>query len=162
MADDPRAPLPAEFQKWAALHGPGLAPDDCLNRFLLWLPTATVEERHAVTNSWNWGFGIAPLQWIASRPDCAKATAAMIFFDGEPIDTEDESEACKMLSEIREKWPAYPDHDIGYAPPRYVSNIPDDQDLEAIPLAMRRVIPGCSISTDGYHEGIPFRFFQNA
>jgi hypothetical protein len=147
-----------KLQLWAQAHK-GLAPAEQIRRFLAWLPAANSDEWHGVAASWNWGFGIQPLRWIISQPECGAATAALIFFDGEPLDTDDDSDVGKLLGEIRARWPHFPDHNVAYAPPRYVARI-GELHMDRIPLDIRQPRSGREISSEAYQEGIPISLFE--
>ncbi|GAA0320084.1 hypothetical protein GCM10009087_32990 [Sphingomonas oligophenolica] len=148
-----------QLQLWAETQT-GLAPAKQIGQFIAWLPTAHPDEWHGVAASWNWDFGVQPLRWIVSQRECGIATAALIFFDGEPLDAEHDSSAGTLLAEIRARWPNFPDNGVAYCPPRYVDDI-GDHHLNLIPLDMRQSRPGRDIASTAYHEGIPIAFFQS-
>lgn len=147
-----------QLQRWAETQT-GLAPVKRISQFVAWLPTANPDEWHGVAASWNWDFGVQPLRWIVSQPACGIATAALIFFDGQPLDAEQDKAVGALLDEIRARWPAFPDSGVAYRPPRYVEDI-GDRHLDLIPSDLRQSRPGRDIPTTAYHEGIPIVLFQ--
>lgn len=147
-----------QLQRWAETQS-GLAPVKRISQFVAWLPTANPDEWHGVAASWNWDFGIQPLRWIVSQPACGIATAALIFFDGQPLDAEQDKAAGALLDEIRARWPDFPDNGVAYRPPRYVEDL-GHHHLDLIPLELRQSRPGRDIPTTAYHEGIPIALFQ--
>ena len=52
--------------------------------FADWLNRASPAQWHQAADNWNWDYGIPPLQWIASQPDCDLATALLIYYRAEP------------------------------------------------------------------------------
>jgi len=47
-----------------------------------WLETHSPEDWHQVAIDWNWDAGLDILAWIASQPDCDRATAQHLIVNG--------------------------------------------------------------------------------
>ena len=147
-----------QLRLWAETQS-GLAPAKRIGQFVAWLPTANPDEWHGVAASWNWDFGVQPLRWIVSQRACGIATAALIFFDGEPLDAGHDKAVEALLGDIRARWPDFPDNGVAYRPPRYVETL-GNHHLDLIPLDLRQSRPGRELPATAYHEGIPIALFQ--
>ena len=80
--------------------------------FAEWLQKGSPADWHQAADNWNWDYGLAPLQWIVSQPDCDLATALLIYYRGEPSYylrwspadcPEHAREGCELLTTIRQR-----------------------------------------------------------
>lgn len=84
-----------------------------------WLETATPAQWHRVAQHWVWDHGTFALKWIAAQPACERATALLMFWQGDPCyfieDTPEERERrianrhCTedgfvLLAAIKQRW----------------------------------------------------------
>jgi len=51
---------------------------------IAWLETASPDDWHRAVLDFNWDWDIDPLFWIARQPQCDKATALTMFWQGQP------------------------------------------------------------------------------
>jgi hypothetical protein len=128
-----------------------------LKSYAAWLRAGSPHRWHDAAQNWNWDYGIVPLRWIATRGDCDRATALVIFFAGEPVDTPETGEVAELQELIRERWAAgsYSMHGIEFKLPSYMRTMAADRDVDRVPLAMRVTLDGEAVPTIDYVDGVP-------
>lgn len=152
--------------------------------FAAWLrDEAGPDERHWVAQNWNWDLGEEVLYWIVSRPDCDRATALDVFWNGQPeyflrfggdrSNVDDFSkDGFDLVSEISTRWQhgAYTRAELEFDPPHWevtLRSVPESRAKygelvdRLIPPSMLQRLPGRKIAPDGQQEGIPNRFWPD-
>jgi hypothetical protein len=152
--------------------------------FATWLRAeASADERHWVATNWNWDLGEEVLYWIVTRPDCDRATALDVFWNGQPeyglrygLDRSKvphhELNVFDLVAEISARWQhgAYTRAELSFDPPHFdviLRSEPFERarygDLyeRLIPSSMLQRLPGRTIPSDGQQEGIPHRFWPD-
>jgi hypothetical protein len=151
--------------------------------FEKWLKEeGTPEDRHIFVLGANWDFtDIKLFEWIASQPDCDKATALVLFWKGQGdyyAKFANESEVppvnvdgYRLARLIRDRWASgkYIHSNIAFEMEKDVwkQNFAEIDSalgpnaLGKIPVSMRQDIAGKRLSENCCTEGIPNRFWPN-
>ncbi|MBW4022181.1 MAG: DUF4274 domain-containing protein [Proteobacteria bacterium] len=156
-----------------------LSDDPVISAFTRWLVTeAGPDDWHRVASGWNWDAGEDPLWWIATRPDCDKATALMMLWKtaanhptgdtGEDCADDDEHD---LNQAIRSRWDSgfYVRSELSFDFRRdvYLSDLVAchrhfGDAVEMIMPPDMRQLEGRILETFGCVEGIPARFWDLA
>jgi hypothetical protein len=153
------------------------------SRFENWIKTeGTPEDRHVFALGANWDFtDITLFEWIASQPDCDKATALVLFwkvhgdyyakFENEADVPPVNIDGYRLAKLIRDRWISGKyvrsqisfemEKDVGKQNFSEIDAALGPNALEKIPASMRQDIAGQRISKNCCTEGIPNRFWPN-
>ncbi len=133
------------------------------------LRSANPDEWHAFATQWNWDNGLAPLIWIAKRPECDRATAAHIYWGlgpeyfakygcEEPDPGYWDDLSYSTIQDIVERWERgfYRRSELRWRKPDYVDKL-DFQKLRT-PVGLRQTIEGRTLGSNVFWSSVPSEF----
>lgn len=152
-------------------------------RFIHWLVReADPDDRHRVVLGWNWDGGFEVPSWIGSRPDCDRATALVMFWNGSPeyyVEfggersriPEVNASGYDFLQDVRTRWErgSYIRSELSFSLSDASTWTRDFDALDAafgdrarveMPVDMRQPLAGRALTAEGFIEGMPARLWD--